>query len=225
MEGDLGRFREGCEQQQAGDSRIEGARHDRRSRRSHLRHAVGAGQVDEQHAGSEQCQAAGARDDQHLECGGSRGRPLVLEADEQVRREPGQLPEHEQRENVVAENHAEHRSHEGEQRGMEAAGLRVAFQVAARVQHDQRADARDEDREQQSQSVEVDRQRQSQRGRPRQLEQTSSLGRRSPHFVCEKYGQERRPGRQDSRTMRKSTREPRGGDCDDERREDDGDHC
>ena len=44
----------------------------------------------------------------------SGGGPLVLEADEQERGKAGELPEHEQREDVVAEDHAEHRAHERE---------------------------------------------------------------------------------------------------------------
>ena len=70
--------------------------------------------------------------------------PLVFEANQQERREPGELPEHEQREDVVAEHDAEHRAHEREQRGVEAAGVGVTVEVAAGVQHDERADAGDQ---------------------------------------------------------------------------------
>ena len=66
---------------------------------------------------------------------------FVLEADEQVRREPGQLPEHEESQYVVAEDDAEHRPHEREERRIEAVRVRMTFEVAARVEHDERADA------------------------------------------------------------------------------------
>ena len=85
---------------------------------------------------------AGAGHDQRLQGGRSRVVALVFEADEQEGREAGQLPEDEQREDVVAERDAEHRAHEGEERRIEAARLRMTLQVAARVQDDQRPDRR-----------------------------------------------------------------------------------
>ena len=83
--------------------------------RRHGGEARGARHIDEQHTRGQQRETSCACDDQRLECGCSSGGPLVFEADEQERREAGELPEHEQRENVVAEDDAEHRSHEREQ--------------------------------------------------------------------------------------------------------------
>ena len=154
----------------------------------------------------------------------SSGGPLVFEANEQVRRKPRELPEHEQRENVVAENDAEHRSHEPEQRGVEAAGVGVTFEVTAGVQDDERADAGNQGREQQPQAIEVERQRQSERRRPRQLDQAASSGDRSPHFIAKEYGQQGRPRGEHPRSMRESADEPGREDRDHERREDEADH-
>src|ERR671912_111051 len=46
---------------------------------------------------------------------------------------------HGQREDVVAERHAEHCTHECEQGRIEAACVRMAFQVAARIKNDERS--------------------------------------------------------------------------------------
>ena len=56
----------------------------------------------------------------------------------------------------------------------------MTFEVPARVQNDECADAGDQDREQQPQTIEVERQRQSERWRPRQLDQAPGSGDRSP---------------------------------------------
>ena len=102
--------------------------------------------------------------------------------------------------------------------------MRVTFEVAAGVQHDERADAGNQDRKQQPQAIEVERQRQSERRRPRQFDQAPSFGDRSPHFIAKKYGQQGRPCREHPRSMWESADEPGREDCDHERREDEADH-
>ena len=72
----------------------------------------------------------------------------MIETGQQKRGDRGQFPEHEQREDVVAEGDTEHRPHEGEDRGVEAAGLRMRVQIPARVDDNQRADSGDQHGEQ-----------------------------------------------------------------------------
>ena len=126
-----------------------------------------------------QCQTSRARDDQRLYGGCSGGGPLVFKANEQIRRKPRELPEHEQGQDVVAENDAEHRPHEREQRGVEAARLGVTIEVTAGIENNERTDAGNQRREQQPETIEVERQRQSERRRPRQLDQAAAAGARS----------------------------------------------
>ena len=125
--------------------------------RRHRRQARAARHVEEQHASRKQREATGAGHDQRLQRGRPRIVSLVFEADEQEGREAGQLPEDEQREDVVAERDAEHRAHEGEERRIEATRLRMTLQILARIQDDECADGGDEQREQQPQAVEVER--------------------------------------------------------------------
>ena len=51
---------------------------------------------------------------------------VVLESDQQIRRESGELPEDEQQDDVVAEDEAEHGPHEREQRDVEPGDVGMA---------------------------------------------------------------------------------------------------
>ena len=87
-------------------------------------------------------EAAGAGDEDRLErCGPGAGIGVVV-ADQEVRRDRGELPEDEQRDELVRQDHAEHRPGEQRQHAGEAceAGLVVA-EVAERVHADQQSDA------------------------------------------------------------------------------------
>ena len=114
----------------------------------------------------EQCEAAATRHEQCLSGRASSLRSFVLEPDEQIRREPGQLPEHEQGDDVIAEDHAEHRAHERKQGDVESSRVRMMLEIFPGVDDDQRADAGDENREQRTETIEPKRQRQVQRRGP-----------------------------------------------------------
>ena len=92
----------------------------------------------------EQCEAAAPRHEQCLSGRASSLRSFVLEPDEQIRREAGQLPEYEQGDDVVAEDHAEHRAHERKQADVESSRVRMMLEIFPGVDDDQRADAGDE---------------------------------------------------------------------------------
>ena len=157
--------------------------------------------------------------------GRPRSGPLVFEADEQERREPGELPEHEQRQDVVAEDDAEHRAHEREQRGVEAARMGVPVEVAAGVQNDERADAGDQRREQQPETIEVERQRQSERRRPRPARPAAPPADTALRISLPRTtASSGRPGCEPPRSTREPADEPGREDRDDERREDEADH-
>ena len=95
-----------------------------------------------------------ARHEQCLSGRASSLRSFVLEPDEQIRREPGQLPEYEQGDDVIAEDHAEHRAHERKQGDVESSRVRMMLEIFPGVDDDQRADAGDENREQRTETIE-----------------------------------------------------------------------
>ena len=110
--------------------------------------------VDQKQTCREQGEAAAARHEQCLSGRASSLRSFVLEADQQIRREPGQLPEYEQDNDVIAEDYAEHRSHERKQGDVESSGGRMMLEILSGVDDDQRADAGDEDGEQRTETIE-----------------------------------------------------------------------
>ena len=79
-----------------------------------LRHLERPGGVGDEDEAGEQHETAGRRDEQGLEGSGASRRAGVLDADQQVRRDRGQLPRREHGDQVVGDDDAEHRS--GEQR-------------------------------------------------------------------------------------------------------------
>ena len=85
--------------------------------------------VHQKQACGEQCEAAAARHEQCLSGRASSLRSFVLEPDEQIRRKPGQLPEDEQGDDVVAEDDAEHRAHERKQRDVESSRVRMMLEI------------------------------------------------------------------------------------------------
>ena len=78
----------------------------------------------------------------------------MVEADEQEGGDRGQLPIDKQGNEVVSNNEAEHRPHEHQHEGVEAALILVPLHVAAGIKDDQRADARDEKGENEGQTIE-----------------------------------------------------------------------
>jgi hypothetical protein len=90
----------------------------------------------------------------------------VLEADQEVRADARQLPEDVERDDVSRQRQPQHRGHEHQQVGVEAAEVLVPGEVAARVDEDERADAADQEGEEEAQPVEVKREIDPEVGRP-----------------------------------------------------------
>ena len=147
--------------------------------------ADAAARLPEHHRGGQQREAAGAGHEQCLKRRTPRFLTFVLESDQQVRGETGELPEDEEGDEIVAEHDAQHRSHEGEERNLEAAGMRVLREVSGGVQHNQRADACDQRRKQHAKSVEAERQRQPETWRPRNGHRDGPVHRDQPECVRE----------------------------------------
>jgi hypothetical protein len=106
-----------------------------------------------QHQTREQQQATRGGDQQRLQCGSAAVFGLVIEADQHVGADAGQLPEHEHRDDVVRQHHAEHRAHEGEHEAVKAPEPRVAGEIAAAVDQHQRTDPGDQQDESDRQAV------------------------------------------------------------------------
>ena len=139
----------------------------------------------EQNGGGQQSEAPSARHEQRLRGGPSRVLAFVIEPDQQIRGESGELPEHEQHDDVVAENQTQHRAHEGEERDLKPAGVRMRLEIFRRVQHDQRAHRGDQRRKQYAQAIEMERERQIQPGRPRHRGREWAAGADQPECVDE----------------------------------------
>jgi hypothetical protein len=88
--------------------------------------------------------------------GGDRARPLVPEADQQVRREADHSPAGEQQQQVAALDEQQHREHEQRDVAEVAALLGIAVHVADRVPDDQRADTADDEHHEDRERVDQD---------------------------------------------------------------------
>ena len=153
-----------------------------------VRDAQRAGGRAEQHDARQQAQASRHGDQQPLLRRTPRRRLLRLVADQQERRQAGELPEHQQRDEVIGQHGAQHGAHEQREEGEESRQVGRPAQVARGVQVDVGADAGDEQREQQRQAIEAQRQAHAQAGNPRVLLQDhlapSDLG--PPREKCQK---------------------------------------
>ena len=67
---------------------------------------------------------------------------------------------------MVAENDAEHRTHEGKECDVKPAGFGMSLQILRRVDHDQSANAGDQRGEHKTQPIEMKRERQLQTWHP-----------------------------------------------------------
>jgi hypothetical protein len=101
----------------------------------------------------EQEQPTAAGDDQRLKRSAARGLAMMIETDQQERRDRGQFPENEQHQKTVGRNQSQHRPHEHQKKREEPALMRMALQIATGIKHDQRANARDQQNETQRQTV------------------------------------------------------------------------
>ncbi len=115
-----------------------------------------AGLADDDQPG-EHRQSTCARDEDRLQGGGTRSRIGVVVADEEVRRDRRELPEDEQRDELIRQDDAEHRPGEQREHAGEAgeSGLVVA-EVAERVHADQQADAGHERHHHEREGVEAE---------------------------------------------------------------------
>ena len=96
--------------------------------------------------------------DEGLLRGRDRARPLVVEADQQVRAEPDEAPADEQQQQVPGLDEQEHREDEERHVGEVAALLVIAVHVADRVADDERADPGDDQHHEDRERVDEDAQ-------------------------------------------------------------------
>ena len=93
------------------------------------------------------CEQAESADTRYGQChaGTVTGAGIVIPiADQQEREDAGQLPEHGQQYQITGQNHAEHRSHEGQKEREEPRHRIFGRHVITRINDDQQANARDE---------------------------------------------------------------------------------
>ena len=79
----------------------------------------------------------------------------MLEADQQEGGDAGEFPEHEHRHQIVSQHQAEHGQHEHQQVGVKAAEVDMAGQITAGIEHDQAADATDQQGKYQREAVQT----------------------------------------------------------------------
>jgi len=117
-----------------------------------------AGVVAQQADAPEQEHAAQAGGEERLLGELERGLVVAVPADQQEAADAGEFPEHQGEQGVVGQHHAQHRRGEEAERGVKAkqvgAGLLGgAAEVATGVEHDEHADACDQQREEAAQAV------------------------------------------------------------------------
>ena len=155
VERELGRFGEGAAQDKQQHHGIERAVANDRTGRQQRRQIDDPGNGGDHQKPGKHRQPAQPRHDKRLKCCAARGLSRMIEADQQEGGDRGHLPEHEEHQEGVGDDQPQHRAHEHQHERQEAALMRVAFQVAARIEHDQRPDSRDQQGEGQRQAVEV----------------------------------------------------------------------
>ena len=117
-----------------------------------------AGVVAQQADAPEQEHAAQAGGEEGLLGQLQRVAVVAVPADQQEAADAGEFPEHQGEQGVVGQHHAEHGGGEETQRGIKAVEVGPGLlggraEVAAGVEHDQHADARDQQREEAAQPV------------------------------------------------------------------------
>jgi hypothetical protein len=129
---------------------------DQVARGQHHVELVAADDVAHQQQASQQGQPASTGDGERHAGTLARIGAAVPVADEQEGAEARELPEHHQQHQVVGQHHAEHGAHEEQQEDEEAAGRAlgiVGVEVPGRIEHDECADAADQQRKQPRQAV------------------------------------------------------------------------
>ncbi|ETH87703.1 hypothetical protein L560_2255 [Bordetella pertussis STO1-CHOC-0018] len=169
LERELGALGQRAQRDQDQHRRIPGVGAHDIARGQHLVHVVAADDVAEhQHAG-QQAQAAGAGDRQGHARAAPGVEPVVPIGDQHERGQAGHFPEHDQLDQVAGHHHAQHGGHERLEEREKARHRVFRRHVVARIQHDQRAHARDDQREQPGIAVHAQGELQPQRRRPRQV--------------------------------------------------------
>jgi hypothetical protein len=154
MEGRLGRLREGPNQNEYECRGVQGVGGDGASLHLESADHVGTARFTQQQDTRKQGQTAAAGDEQRLQ-GGRAGRcTLVIESDQQIGADTGELPEDEERKQAVGERDAEHRTHEDQQVRVEPSPSGIIAEVGARIDQDQCAHSGDEQRKETSETVE-----------------------------------------------------------------------
>jgi hypothetical protein len=199
MKRELRALGKGAEQHQKQRRQVQPVCADAVAGRQHVVEVEAADDVANQQRAAEQCQTAGAGDRQRHTGTFARVLAPMPVADQQEARHAGQLPEHDQKDQVVGQHDAQHRAHEEQQEGEEARRRIAAVEVVSRVQDDQRADAEDQQREQPRQTVDAETESEPELRHP--------VDAPTQHLA----GEHRRPGRrhQDATAHRHRARDPR----------------
>ena len=127
---------------------------------------VGTGNLPQQHEATQHRQAAAAGNGQGLPGAGAGVGAVAPEADQQERRDAGQLPEHHQQQQVVRKHHAQHGGHEQHHEAEKLAGGILGRQVVGGIEDDQQSDEQDQPGEHHRQAVQPERQVQADFGHP-----------------------------------------------------------
>ena len=176
MEGELGALGQRAEDDQNQRQRVPGVRLDRSGRRQDDVEIVAPGDMPEQQHAAEQRETAGAGDGERHARAAPGIDAVMPVGDEHERGEAGQLPEHRQLQQIPREHDAEHRPHEGEEKGEEARHRIVRRHVIARVDHHQHAHRRDQHGEEPGITIHAQGEVEPQAGRPGQGETNDALG-------------------------------------------------
>ncbi len=137
-----------------------------RRRRQQLADGVGLRDLTEQQDPRQQHQPPGCRDQQRLPRGAATRRRLVLEADQEERGQARQLPEDEQRDQIVGGDAADHRDDERREQQEEASPPGVFRQVSGGIDEHHRPHPRDQEQEQHGEAVEPEGELHAKAGHP-----------------------------------------------------------
>lgn len=153
MEGKLGRLGERSEQYQRQHGQIEGVGANAVTRSQNDGKLVATGDMTEQQKSAQQGQSSSAGDGERHKRAIARFLALMPVADQQEGRQAGQLPENQQLDDVVGQGDAQHGTHEQQQTRVETPRAVPLRQVVVGIEHDQQADAQNQQSEQEAQPI------------------------------------------------------------------------
>ncbi|MCY1399461.1 hypothetical protein D9M71_145180 [compost metagenome] len=155
MERELRGLGEHTEQHQAQRNREQRTALQQIARGEHIGQLEAAHRLADQQDAGEQRQTAAPGHRQRHAGTLARIRAMVPEADQEERRQAGQLPEHQHQQQVLRQYHTEHGAHEQQQEGEEAPHRLLVGEVIAGVEDDQQADAEDQQGEEETEAIEA----------------------------------------------------------------------